>query len=70
MFDIEGFKVIVNLEDGNLTSLQFRVNMRVMLSTLDIETNENGLALSGNKAAPTTLNPMYEYHPKQIHLLY
>lgn len=62
-FDIEGFKVIVNLEDGNLTSLQFRVNMRVMLSTLDIETNENGLALSGNKAAPTTLNPMYEYLP-------
>jgi hypothetical protein len=62
-FDIEGFKVIVYLEDGNLTSLQFRVNMRAMLSTLDIETSENGLALSGNKAAPTTLNPMYEYLP-------
>jgi hypothetical protein len=62
-FDIEGFAVIVHLEDGNLTSLQFRVNMRVMLSSLDIETNDNGLALSGNKAAPTVLNPMYEYLP-------
>jgi hypothetical protein len=62
-FDIEGFKVLIHLEEGNLTSLQFRVNMRVMLSSLDIETNEDGSALSGNKAAPTALNPMYEYIP-------
>jgi hypothetical protein len=62
-FNLEGFSVVVHLEDGTLTSLQFRVNMRLMLYSLDIETNKDGLAISGNKAAPTALNPMYEYLP-------
>ncbi|WP_440877101.1 replication initiator protein RctB domain-containing protein [Thalassotalea sp. PLHSN55] len=61
-FDIEGFSTVITFNDGTIDSISFRVVMEKMLNFLDIETID-GKALSGNTAAPTSLNPMFQYLP-------